>query len=243
MYQWKVAYKLTPGNRRLTHSRMNHQPIMLGGTRAVSYAFWFLWTHTLFYTPFSFFTFWHCVWGTVLTNANACRHEWDKANTCDFFWVYKVLFCGQFKQNHEFDMREHCHCCLSPAPSVVVLSEVRSMKPIGPGICSALRLKTLGLCSHLPHVDVYGWPPGKGCVVVGFWWLITHLYTHNNPCYCVLHPRRDTGNSHVPACNFRLFILLHILGGELHNRRGEAQLTCISRPKWLWSPFGSLCCA
>lgn len=56
-YQCKIAYKLTLGNRRLTHSRMNHQLIMQAGTRAVSYAIWRLWTHTHFsYTPFSFFT-------------------------------------------------------------------------------------------------------------------------------------------------------------------------------------------
>lgn len=85
-------------------------------------------------------------------------------------------------------------------PSVVVLSEVSSLKPISHGR-HLLCFKTGNTENSVPIYHM--------CTCTGGPWqrlrccrflVIYHTRTcTHNPCYCALQPRRDTGNGHVPA--------------------------------------------
>lgn len=95
-------------------------------------------------------------------------------------------FCfGDSSNKTEFDTRE---------PLLALWSRLAMVT-----ICFAVKKQTLKALFPSATCGCERAVSGKGRIVDGFCWFIPHAHTHN-PCHCVLHPRRDTGNSQVPAC-------------------------------------------
>lgn len=109
------------------------------------------------------------------------------------------LFWWQPKQNHEFDMREHCLSSLVSPSLRACLIRGRLSETYQPlGICSASRLETLRTLFPSATCGCIRVAPGKGRVVSGD---LSHAIHTHNPCFCALEPRRDARNGHVLACN------------------------------------------
>ncbi len=172
---------------------------------------------------------WQCFWGTVLANANFCRHEWDK-EYISFFSVHKVCFGDSLNKTMSLTSENIASPLSLPRPLWLScqMSAPRNLSDTV-GICSALRLKTLGTLFPSATCGCARVAPGKGFVVVGFWWFITLAYKHTVPVFVFFFPEETPERV---MCQLVMFILLHIFC-ELHNTREKAQLTRTSRPKWL----------